>query len=232
MTEKLTLSARMYDLWRRFFGSYTLDDPRLVHQEAPYTFYLPSEARLAAIEPGDTVKLIFRGKPAGRQYDAERMWVMVTEVNEEDLTGTLENSPFDMPQIKSGDVVHFKRWHIIQTEWANTEKEAQIPPEPSNQYWDRCFVDEEVLTGQASVQYIYREEPDMTQDGDKYPDSGWRIRADVSKLTDEQYENPNPQYIAIGKVLNEDDSWLHLIDSPIGSKFFRNAETGEFEVTD
>ena len=94
------------------------------------------------------------------------------------------------------------------------------------------MVDQEILNGTARVGYLYREEPDLAGEDDKYPDSGWRIRADVDDLTDEEYENPKPAYIAIGKVLNEDDSWMHLIESEIGSRFLRNADTGKFEVTD
>ena len=63
-----------------------------------------------------------------------------------------------------------------------------------------------------------------------YPDSGWRIRGDVSLMTDAQCENESADYIALGAVLNADDSWLHLIDSPVGSQFFKNPETDEFEI--
>ena len=63
----------------------------------------------------------------------------------------------------------------------------------------------------------------------QYPDSGWRIRGDVELMTDAEYDDDDASYIALGKVLNEDDSWIHLIDEPIGSRFFKNKETGKFE---
>jgi len=40
------------------------------------------------------------------------------------------------------------------------------------------------------------------------------------------------EYIAIGKVLNADDSWLHLIDSAVGSAWLRNFQTGTYEPLD
>ncbi|MAP94361.1 MAG: hypothetical protein CMK07_05360 [Ponticaulis sp.] len=222
----------LYNLWRKHFGQYRIDDPRPIAVEAPYTFYLPSEARLAAIEPDDSVKLIFRGSPKGLVHDAERMWVIVQTIHGDDFIGWLDNDPFDMPQIRHGDRVKFKRRQVIQTSWKDKNKEARIPAEPSKQYWDRCIVDAAVLNGTARVQFLYREEPDMTQDGDKYPDSGWRIRAHVDDLTSEEYESGSPEYTALGKVLNKDDSWLNLIDEPPGTAWFLNDETHQFEPTE
>jgi len=158
--------------------------------------------------------------------------VDVTEINGDDMQGKLANIPFDIPQLKLNEVITFKSWNIIDTRWSNSEKEKSLPIEKSNQFWDRCMVDQEILNGTARVGYLYRETPDLGGENDKYHDSGWRIRADERDLTDEEYDNPKPAYIAIGKVLNEDDSWLHLIDSEIGSRFLRNPETELFEVTD
>jgi hypothetical protein len=135
-----------------------------------------------------------------------------------------------MPQLREGSLLRFHPFHIIDLLF---EGDRDIPPRPARrEYWDRCLVDNCVLNDGVPVYYVYREEPDMTDEKDKYPDSGWRIRGDYRDLTDEELEARPFQYIAIGKVLNADDSWLHLIDSPIGSAWLRNFETGAYEPLD
>ncbi len=98
---------------RGWFGKYRIEDPRPIAADAPYTFYLPSENELLSVAPGDLVKIIFESIPPSPQWDAERMWVIVTKVEGEELTGTLDNEPADIPQLKAGDIVQFQRWHII-----------------------------------------------------------------------------------------------------------------------
>lgn len=226
------LKGRLYDRLQRTFGRHAVRDPRPIAAESPYTFFIPSEDRLAAIEPGDYVKIIIASIPAGRKYDAERLWLEVTDAPGDDMIGNLDNDPSDIPQLRSGDSIRFKRWHVIDYIWLDQAKEERFPVIASKQKWERCLVDRQVLDGTARIGFLYREEPDMTREGDKYPDSGWRIRADVHQLSDEEYSNPASDYIAIGKVLNKDDSWLHLIDAPVGSAYLRDPDTGEFEKTE
>lgn len=222
----VSLLGWFYDQRRRFFGRYSLDDPRPIAREAPYTFHLPSEVTLSALAPGDLVKLMFRGEPPGREWDLERMWVTIVEISPEGLVGELANRPFDMPQLKVGQRVAFQRHHVIDVQWADPENAPE--PEEERQVWDRCMVDNHVVDGDARVGYLYREEPDLAQEGDRYPDSGWRIRADLTGLDEAEVEARGPTYIAIGKVLNKDDSWLHLLHEPIGSAFMRDPESGLF----
>ncbi|WP_294260370.1 hypothetical protein [uncultured Sphingomonas sp.] len=48
-------------------------DPRPIAQAAPYTFYLPHGARIAAVGLGDEVKLIFEYHGPVEEWAVERM---------------------------------------------------------------------------------------------------------------------------------------------------------------
>jgi hypothetical protein len=198
---------------------YELVDPRPAAAEAPYTFFLPPQADLDQIRGGDLVKLMFRG-----ECGVERMWVIVTDRHDDELVGLLDNDPAELP-LKLGAPVRFRTHHIISL----VPKMAQTHVAPHREYWDRCMVDQCVLTGEEPVEYLYRESPDMGSEGDPFPDSGWRIRGRQSDATDEQMDKRKASYVALGVVLNRDDSWLHLIDAPIGSAFIRNPEIGEYQ---
>lgn len=217
------------DRWRRrWFGTYTIDDPRQIADSAPYTYFLPSENELLALAPGDLAKLVFRSDPPGPLFDAERMWVEINGIDGDALTGALDNSPSDMPQLKPGAAVRFKRSDVIDILW--DEARAVSPPSTPKrrEYWDRCLADACVVDDKAAVYYLYREAEDLTEADDAYPDSGWRIRGDYRNISEAELEAREVRYLALGVVLNADDSWLHLIDAPIGSAFIRDGETNEF----
>lgn len=206
---------------------FVLPDPRITAAEAPYTFFLPSAAELAAVSVGDLVKLLFEYLSPCEKWGAERMWVTVEECNGDQLRGTLGNVP-DEPAapLQLGDVISFERHHILDMVWAEPENAPASPK--SRQYWERCLVDDCVLYEDVPVEYIYREQPDMGSEGDKYPDSGWRIRGRLGDAADGEIDARKPSYVALGAVLNRDDSWLHLIDAPIGSRYMRDFELDDY----
>jgi hypothetical protein len=123
--------------------------------------------------------------------------------------------------------VQFKRSDVTALIW---KENRQTPPPPSmrREYWERCLVDRCVVEENMPVHFLYREEPDMAQPGHTFPDSGWRIRGDYRNLDQPEIDARALDYIALGVVLNHDDSWLHLIDEPTGAAFIRDWESGDF----
>ncbi len=50
--------------------------------------------------------------------------------------------------------------------------------------------------------------------------------------TDEDLEARKLEYVAIGAVLNRDDSWVSHIDAPIGTALMRDFETNSYIAED
>ncbi|MWV28889.1 immunity protein Imm33 domain-containing protein [Aurantiacibacter rhizosphaerae] len=207
-----------------------INDPRPIAAASPYTFFLPHADELAAVQQGDGIKLIFRQTEGDPEYSAERMWVLIESVQDGMVTGTLDNQPASMALIREGDRVTVPLSHAIGTAFRKDRPRVTVPAVRT--YWDRCFVDQCVLDGRSHIDYLYREEPDMTCEGDAYPDSGWRIRGTQDAIDADAQADAHPQYIALGKVLNSNNGWLYLIDSPPGCAFAWDADSGTFVELD
>ncbi len=197
--------------------------------EAPYTFFIPSREERVAVAPDDLVKIGFEYEWDTEEYGGERMWVRVTEKTGLQFSGTLENEPFETG-LEHGLVVTFGVEHILDILWSDPN--AHPPTSEHAEYWDRCLVDACVIDNGVPVEFIYREEPDLAGEVDNYPDSGWRIRGRDGDPRAEPFDDRKVKYLALGAVLNRDDSFLHLLDQPIGSAFMRNFETGHYEPSD
>lgn len=68
----------------------------------------------------------------------------------------------------------------------------------------------------------------MTREGDAFPDSSWRMGGRQGEATEAELDNRQVCYVAIGLVLNQDESWLVLIEEPEGAAFLRDFERGVY----
>ena len=204
--------------------SFSLGNAPTYRASGPYTFFVPHDRELAALSVGDSVKLIFEYDTPGEKWSAERMWVQIDTIDGERLTGRLDNNP-DEGFLKLGETIVFERSNVIAIDWVNPNRAPKV--KSARAFWDFCLVDDCVLDGSEPVEYLYREEPE-TSGEDSHEDSGWRLRGREGNATDEQMANRDVSFVALGAVLNRDDSWISLLDSPVGSAFMRDFESNKY----
>ncbi|WP_338466951.1 DUF2185 domain-containing protein [Novosphingobium sp. ZN18A2] len=203
---------------------FRLSNAEALAADAPYTFFIPSAAEREAVAPGAMVKLVFEYQWDSRKLNGERMWVKVTHVDGREMTGLLDNRPYE-EGLEEGMVVNFSPANVIEIEWGDLPR-PDVPER--REYWERCFVDACVADGDVPVGFLYREEPDLEGSDEKYPDSGWRIRGRETGDPADSLDARKIAYVALGAVLNRDSSILPLLDAPIGSAFVRDPQSGEY----
>lgn len=197
----------MSDRWR-------LEDVGDRHRENPYTFYQPSAELVARLRADDLVKLIFAFQsddPAAP--GAERMWVRITGRDGDRFAGVLDNVPRFIRGLALRAAIDFEARHIADTSLSEDDG--------LHRYHRRCFVTRKVLYDGARAGYIYREPADADDD------SGWRILAG-DEPDEYMDDSDNVFYVPLGAVLNRDDSFLHLLDSPEGTAFQRDPASDAF----
>ncbi|WP_340199623.1 DUF2185 domain-containing protein [Ascidiimonas sp. W6] len=203
-------------------NSWKLIDAEELAKEYKYTFYKPSKEITQKLKIGNLVKLIFYFESINEEHpSAERMWVKITKINDNQFAGTLDNHPFYIHELQAGDIINFEHKHIIDHDLGISE------PNLADKYFDRCFATNKILYENAPINYFYREKPLEKDEKKDYIDTGWRfLSGDESK---EYMSNlDNISLVSIGAVLSNDDSFIHLLESEIGTSFERN-EQGEFE---
>lgn len=93
--------------------SYSLIDCVYRSMTSQGNFEIPSAVDISKLKVGDLVKLVFSNTDAtGQTPKAERMWVMLTEVNGQKFKGTLDNDPAYINTIKYQDIIEFEDRHI------------------------------------------------------------------------------------------------------------------------
>lgn len=203
--------------------TWYLENVREIAKERPYTFYVPSDELIKMLKVGDVVKLIFVNteQQENNPFDSERIWVEITQIDGNDFVGLLDNKPFIIQDLNLGDEVSFQACHII--DWYDDELIDPVPP--LDNYWDRCYTTWAILQDKTeSINYIYRTKPENDED------SGWKILS--GNETQEYIKGEHcVQFVALGCLLNIDDSFIHLLSSDIGTAFKRN-EQGEWIQVD
>jgi hypothetical protein len=183
-------------------NSWHLEDVTEIAKESPYTFYLPSETVIRKIVPGNIVKLMFSCDIENEQgWSAERMWVIVTEIQDGVFKGTLDNDPSYIPDLKYQDIIQFQSIHIMQTDIDDTT------PNIVEKYNGRCCVTSQVLNDGFPVHQLYWEQPE--EDEENY--SGWTL---TSGNESDEYLNDsdNWHFVSLGAVLNKCDRFISLLE--------------------
>jgi|GEM_PF-1196857 len=199
---------------------WTLCDPRPIQAENPYTFFTPTPQNIDALQPGDLVKLIFEGTGRDAEF-VERMWVVFDGREGDICTGRLANEPYDLSTLKLHQTIEFAPHHIIvihEPRVCDPERDAF-----EGAMFARCRVDPAILSGKARIDRLERRER-RDVDGVAQPDSGWHI------LADQPCSEDDTQFVAVGVVLNLDDSILSHLRAPVGTALSRQ-DDGTFQPT-
>lgn len=209
--------ARLFGRSPRPPGRWQLIDPRPIRKEAPFTFFVPSDAEKAALQPGDTVKLMFEALEEGEA--TERMWVTFEGRDADGMFGKLDNQPVGISGLALHDPVRFQDFHIVSVlnpRCTTGEEQAE-----EDRYFARCRVERAIIEGRARVALAERHDrQDVAQV--KFPDTGWRFYS--TDTPDMQLDDMN--FVAVGVVLNKDASLLDVLHLPVGTVVRRNPENG------
>lgn len=202
--------------------SWHLVDAEQIAKGAKYTFYKPSKAVYEKLRRGSLVKLIFAFNTDDEDAPrAERMWVKITQRDNDRFKGKLNNDPFYIKDLKYKEIIEFEEKHIIDTDIDDPEDNIV------EKYIHRCLVTKKVLYEGQKIEYLYREES-QGELKDGIFDSGWRIFAGIE--TQEYLDDANnSQFVSLGAILSQDDSIIDLLDAPIGTEFEWNEEKQIFE---
>ena len=92
---------------------FVLDDVENYKLEFGNKFYLPEREKRQNLRTGDIVKLIFRFED-DKFAQVERMWVVVSETNNGEFTGILDNEPFTKGCLNTGDEIKFNYKNVLE----------------------------------------------------------------------------------------------------------------------
>lgn len=194
---------------------WQLDNVYKRNKESPYTFYKPSKAVTDKLKAGDLVKLIFFSDSDQAGYKGERMWVEITDRNKANFVGNLDNEPYHLKSLKLGQTLHFDTEHICDTEYEDDDAAKM------DYYFDTLVTVSNDVLERNEFNFLLKDKPNEPND------SGWVIFSGHEE--DEFNSNPdNFQIVALGVILNVDDSILAFINESPLCAYERN-EFGQFD---
>jgi hypothetical protein len=217
-------------------------DPRPLAAVMPYHFPLPSGECLAAIGNGDVVEVMAPDlKEAAPDLNEARARIHVESADAESIRGTvIWNSVIAaMDGFPDPGIIQVPKTHITEVDFATPNKHARSARVRPRRYLEFCVIDDDLMCRKdQKTLYLYRDRPFKAHKKSDYPDSGWRIlsvneNVDITSASiKEILAKHNIRYTQLRDALLWGDSWIHLIDQPIGSAFLRTTATGLFSKVD
>lgn len=197
---------------------WRLVDPRPIRDENPYTFFVPSDAEKKALKEGDNVKLIFEGLDPDTG-GTERMWVIHTGRDATGWYGKLDNEPYAIAGLSCGDPILFQEYHMVSVLDVKVDDLSD-----EDRFFARCHVDPRILEDGAQIAWLERRKPKRNwwwqRSREQFADTGWCIYAEGGKAL----RRARMQHVAIGVLLNRDDSFLPFLDAPPGTRLIREGD--------
>jgi hypothetical protein len=139
---------------------YHLEDVVVLSKKSPRTFLIPSIEEIEKIEMGTLVKLIFVMEKALKNgCRAERMWVKVKSIKDGVYTGVVDNDPYYLKTIKSGDIITFRAENIACIYGGNPNFDEKL----------FAIITKKALENRQ-INWVVR-----TDDIDNEQDSGWQL---------------------------------------------------------
>jgi hypothetical protein len=177
----------------------------------PETFFIPGMTERQSQKVGDSVRLHFLLQDVGPDEPrAERIWVTITQVEGARGTykGTLKTAPVFFRELKIDDEVAFEPRHIART----IIKKGDPRWIDSSEL--RALVSNMCLEKGNGVRFLYREEPDRSED------SGWRM---FSGNEPEGYcdNASNIRLMNVAYMLDRDPTLLEPLKAGAGAVFER-----------
>lgn len=133
-TGAIAAAAKPVRLARFSIERWELESGVAMNEQYPRTFWLPAEAVRRSLKAGDIVKLMFKyidlDEEEAGGFEAERMWVEITELNGPYFVGELRNQPVvagEDHDLAFGSKVVFLPEHVIDMETENLGEPAKAP---------------------------------------------------------------------------------------------------------